>query len=586
LDEARSDRIVVQDYRPLAESLDWELGQEYLRRRGSLAFIGDAEPVPFVVNNDGNLSIKAAEVFFTSLQAAEQKGALEPDIFVLELGIGVGLFARYFLDWFRRLCDQAGKDWYDRLTYVAADRSARMLRDAGRHGVFQDHPGRYRLRLADALCPEKTLLADADIQAQGPRPFRAVFLNYLLDCLPASVLRIEGEQVQQLHVRTCLPRGADWRPLLDAREDELRQLGESPDAKLRNELLAVYPHLVAEYQYRPASAAELPYAAFALEQARQAGGRPVLHSHGALRCLESLLGLLAEGGFVLVNDYGQTKEVAAEEFEHQRFSLATFVGVNFPLLGAYFSGKPDRRWVEPDEGDTSVHARLLGPAVTVETQLRFQECFSKKAQEWLEGPAKRARELAKVGRLQAALGQYRVALERQPCSWVLMNEVAHFLTIGLRSLKSGLEMAKAALRQNPGCSPDLWNTLGDCLFEMGRFQEARLAFERALAISADDVRGRYNLAFVHVQAREYDHALGRIAEALARDKSGAYHERLLQKQKEVLTLLAQQNQRSYLGQADRISATAGAGRPGRGEEQPPTLQPAPVQAPRSLEAPR
>ena len=46
----------LQDYRPLAESLEWELGQEYLRRRGSLAFIGDHEPVPFVVNNDGNLS--------------------------------------------------------------------------------------------------------------------------------------------------------------------------------------------------------------------------------------------------------------------------------------------------------------------------------------------------------------------------------------------------------------------------------------------------------------------------------------------------------------------------------------------------
>ena len=54
---------MLQDYRPLAERLEWELGQEYLRRRGSLAFIGDHEPVPFLVNNDSNLSIKAAEGF-------------------------------------------------------------------------------------------------------------------------------------------------------------------------------------------------------------------------------------------------------------------------------------------------------------------------------------------------------------------------------------------------------------------------------------------------------------------------------------------------------------------------------------------
>jgi hypothetical protein len=38
-----------------------------------------------------------------------------------------------------------------------------MLGDAGRHGVFHNHPGRYRLRVANALCPEATLLDDADI---------------------------------------------------------------------------------------------------------------------------------------------------------------------------------------------------------------------------------------------------------------------------------------------------------------------------------------------------------------------------------------------------------------------------------------
>src|SRR4051812_41086406 len=111
LDRAQSGRLVLEDYRPLAESLEWELGQEYLRQRGSLAFISDPEPVPWVINNDGNQSIRAAEVFFTSLLVADEAGKLEQDIFVLELGIGVGLFARYFLDWFQHLCDQAGKDY-------------------------------------------------------------------------------------------------------------------------------------------------------------------------------------------------------------------------------------------------------------------------------------------------------------------------------------------------------------------------------------------------------------------------------------------------------------------------------------------
>src|SRR5260370_27772632 len=125
---AQTSRAVIQDFCALAESLEWDLGQQYLRQRGNKAFISDASPVPFVVNNDGNLSRNAAEVFFASLEAAARQGPLEDEIFVLELGIGVGLFARYFLDAFRDLCAQHGRDYYERLCYIAADRSEQMLR--------------------------------------------------------------------------------------------------------------------------------------------------------------------------------------------------------------------------------------------------------------------------------------------------------------------------------------------------------------------------------------------------------------------------------------------------------------------------
>src|SRR3984885_15361285 len=104
LAKAQSGRAVIQDFVPLAESMEWQLGQEYLRQRGNKAFISDATPVPFVINNDGTLSRNAAEVFFASLVEAETSDTLESEIFVLELGIGVGLFARYFLDNFRDLC--------------------------------------------------------------------------------------------------------------------------------------------------------------------------------------------------------------------------------------------------------------------------------------------------------------------------------------------------------------------------------------------------------------------------------------------------------------------------------------------------
>src|SRR5437868_1913378 len=102
--KAQSSRTVIQDFVPLAESLEWQLGQEYLRQRGNKAFLSDASPVPYVINNDGTLSRKAAKLFFDSLVESEKNAPLEDELFVLELGIGVGLFARFFLDTFRDLC--------------------------------------------------------------------------------------------------------------------------------------------------------------------------------------------------------------------------------------------------------------------------------------------------------------------------------------------------------------------------------------------------------------------------------------------------------------------------------------------------
>jgi hypothetical protein len=94
-------RFVVQDFISFPESLEWKLGQAYLSARGSKGFIQDASPIPYAINNDSTLSGKAAQLLFQSLVAADAAGSLEPDIFVLELGIGVGLFARFFLDAFR-----------------------------------------------------------------------------------------------------------------------------------------------------------------------------------------------------------------------------------------------------------------------------------------------------------------------------------------------------------------------------------------------------------------------------------------------------------------------------------------------------
>ena len=153
-----------------------------------------------------------------------------------------------------------------------------------------------------------------------------------------------------------------------------------------------------------------------------------------------------------------------------------------------------------------------------------------------------------------------------------MREVATFLAFGLREPAVGLEMARAALALNPACSADLWNALGDCLFSLGRIGEARRAFERALDVNPDDVQARYNLSFVFAHQKDFAAALKLIAEGLALDTWGEYRERLLQKQAEVLSGLAERSRQTFLFQANRVS-TYFADRPARPTDGNPPSKP-------------
>src|SRR5437870_11801851 len=78
LTQSQSSREVIQDFVPLADSLEWDLGQQYLRQRGNKAFISDSSAVPYVINNDGTLSRHAAEVFVASLLEADKAAPPHP----------------------------------------------------------------------------------------------------------------------------------------------------------------------------------------------------------------------------------------------------------------------------------------------------------------------------------------------------------------------------------------------------------------------------------------------------------------------------------------------------------------------------
>ena len=74
--QAQRGREVIQDSCPFQESLEWQLGQNYLQSKGRHAFLSDDTPVPFAVNNDGNYSIRAADLLFDSLLDENNDGPI------------------------------------------------------------------------------------------------------------------------------------------------------------------------------------------------------------------------------------------------------------------------------------------------------------------------------------------------------------------------------------------------------------------------------------------------------------------------------------------------------------------------------
>ena len=195
--------------------------------------------------------------------------------------------------------------------------------------------------------------------------------------------------------------------------------------------------------------------------------------------------------------------------------------------------------------------REAGP----EIQRLFRNQFSRAAYNQLNQPVETARKHLTEGRREAALIGYRDALSRQPDNWVLLGEVARFVSAGLHDHEAGLELARRALAINP-VSAEMWNTMGDCLVYLDRLDEAERAFLEALRLNPKDAGAEYSLIHILVRNNEPDAALRLIAKALIDDRTGEYRERLIQRQAEILARFDHVRQQRAQMLVDRFSGIA------------------------------
>ncbi len=331
--------------------------------------------MPFVVNSSGRLLEDAAALLFHNCLEADSSGPIH----VLELGAGCGLFARYFLQAFKLLCEQEGRDFHRRLVYFVTDGSQRTLAQWRERGIFDEFGGQMVPAICDANHVQEILLPDR--QRQTLPELRAVFCNYLLDVLPASVIR-RGEDgaVQELHVRTRLTQDKELvQRTTRLTPVEIKALLASQDPDQRALLLPLSNLFEYEVDFFPVKG-ELPAVVLqALEIAPPADR--LLVNHGAFLALRKHQRLLFPQGFILVDDYGaSTPEAAAESAAPQRFGRTSAIGLNFPLLTQLFECDGWRVAVAAGDETRSIHSRLLLRDSLPRTVSAFMNRFSADAQ--------------------------------------------------------------------------------------------------------------------------------------------------------------------------------------------------------------
>lgn len=552
---------ILQNWAPITQCLDWELGNLAFQARGSQAFT--TQEVPNLINQGGLSAYRAAEVLFAHCQELHAKGTLEPEIQCMELAIGLGVHAVQLLDRFQGLCNAHGADFYDRLTFFATDGTPKMIEDAKANGVFDRHAGHVVLGLVNALDPARLVRADTRESVDLTGRLRAVFHTYLLCVLPANLFRRVRQRASNqagdeagtaafawsvIMARTVLRHPDELAKFTSLTVAELQAMAASANPADKLPLVPLFPLIdldlaLATFDVdaitegseieRVAQAIQADLDARAIAADATANGPDelwVLHSAGAVQCLENTLPVLRKDGILLYRDYGPaTAERANGNHLYQHYGATTAMGINHFAIDGWLAaqgadGKP-RGYVvvPPAEGEAAIKNRLVQRSDLPGTRAAFEKQFDPRAFDALEQAVANARQATAKG--GQAMEAYRAALQLERDNWVLLGEAGEIALRRDRHVELAHMLLTEALRINPWYATTTWNNLGDLFWSVQDVPRARHAYEQAVKANPEYYRGYLNLADVFRHIGDHAKAVEMAAAAIARDVDGTDSDR-------------------------------------------------------------
>ena len=455
--------------------------------------------VPYGATSSGRLSHDAVALLL-------ETGKKSHRCRFLEIGAGSGIFAKLFLDALKA----DAPDIYDNCTYILTDGNAKMLESQAEYGVLAGHEAHIETRVFDAsgAWPEDFTGA-----------FDAVFGSYILDSLPVEFLIVGESGIQRMEARCTLPAKNE------ALEDALKTPGFAH--------LAPFLHLTKSMgiQSRHMSAPTLPYASAI--GAAEGEDTPMVHSHGALACMENIAHALCPGGFAMLSDYGTiARREPSETIEFQSFGASAAYAVNFHQIDAHFAAHPVS-YLKPEAEEgyliTRVfyngEAEILAPMVDL--------LFGEVRQRALRLPVDAAREMLRANAFHAARRLYAKAMELQPQNWALAEEVAELLLLSSKDYADAKALAEFGLSLNP-FAPGLHRIVAEACFELDDMSGAEQALKTCLHYAGDTAAARLLEAKIQLKSGTHEAALLAIAKGLAVDRESDLRDALLTLQNDIL----------------------------------------------------
>jgi len=256
----------LQDFVPFNESIIWDFSYKYYQSKGILAWSNNA---PKIIPHKAGTNYQNALAFAKIIQANIENYPSEDKVNILEAGSGSGRFSRHLLFAFREL------NIASQVKLIISDYSNVNLESIRRTKVLESFSEGedYELVYFDLLKP-RSLLGS----------FRAVFMHYVLDALPLTILKNTDSKFQELLISSKIRAEQET----DVLENDF----------LQSRII----HEDRWQDYEPDLLLEQKYWDFFSDYHKEPSNKELYYSYNSFAAIENLIELLDDNGFILSTD--------------------------------------------------------------------------------------------------------------------------------------------------------------------------------------------------------------------------------------------------------------------------------------------